>query len=53
MLRRVWESDVFNPVIVDYYLQERFGKVYVFLLRNFRKGLLAGDKSEFIYLEIK
>lgn len=53
MLRRVWESDVFKPVIVDYYLQERFGKVYVFLLRNFSEGLIPSDKSEFIYLEIK
>lgn len=53
MLRRVWESDVFKPVIVDYYLQERFGKVYVFLLRTYSAGLLSGDKSELIYMEIK
>lgn len=53
MLRRVWESDVFKPVVVDYYLQERFGKVYVFLLRTYSGGLFGGDKSELIYMEIK
>ncbi|AEI13922.1 hypothetical protein Flexsi_0230 [Flexistipes sinusarabici DSM 4947] len=53
MLRRVWESDVFKPVIVDYYLQERFGKVYVFLLRTYSGGLFDGEKSELIYMEIK
>ncbi|KAA0258331.1 VCBS repeat-containing protein [Deferribacter autotrophicus] len=53
MIRKIWESDTFKPTIVDYYGEERFGKNYVVLLRNFGSGLFKGTKSEFIYLEVK
>ncbi|MGA1861323.1 hypothetical protein OWM07_00345 [Deferribacter thermophilus] len=53
MLRKIWESEVLNPVIVDYYGEEKYGKNYVILLRNYDSGLFKGKKSEFIYLEVK
>ncbi|MCD8553645.1 VCBS repeat-containing protein [Seleniivibrio sp.] len=52
-LRQVWTSDVFQPVIVDYFMYEEFGRTYLFMLRNFSDGLFSGDKSELIYIETK
>jgi hypothetical protein len=52
-LRSMWQSEIFHPVIVDYYMYEQFGRTYLFLLRNFSDGVLSGDKSEFIYIETK
>ncbi len=53
MLRKVWESDNFDPIIADYYLVERYGKKYMYLLRVDRGGLLKGAASEIYYIEIK
>jgi len=52
-LRSMWNSDLFHPVISDYYMYEEFGRTYLFLLRNFRDNILFGDKSEFIYIETR
>jgi len=52
-LRQVWSSDVFQPVIVDYFMYEEFGRTYLFMLRNFTDGIFSNDKSELIYIETK
>jgi len=52
-LRQVWSSDVFQPVIVDYFMYEEFGRTYLFMLRNFSEGIFSNDKSELIYIETK
>ncbi|MGA1846675.1 hypothetical protein [Deferribacter abyssi] len=52
-LRKLWESDVFKPVIVDYYVKHKYGKDYVILLRNESGELFAKTRSQFIYMEIK
>lgn len=53
LLRKVWESDNFDPIIADYYLVERYSKKYMYLLRVDRGGLLKGVASEIYYIEIK
>jgi hypothetical protein len=53
LLRKVWESDNFDPIIADYYLVERYSKKYMYLLRVDRGGLLKGVYSEIYYIEIK
>lgn len=52
-LRSMWESNTMEPVIVDYYMYEEFGRTYLFLLRNFSDSILGRDKSQFIYIETK
>jgi hypothetical protein len=52
-LGSVWQSDVFEPLIVDYFMYEEFGRTYMFLLRNFSDSLLSATKSQFIYIETK
>jgi len=52
-LRSMWQSDIFEPTISDYYMYEEFGRTYLFMLRNYRDGLINGDKSQFIYIETK
>jgi hypothetical protein len=52
-LRQVWSSDVFQSVIVDYFMYEEFGRTYIFMLRNFSEGIFSSDKSELIYIETK
>lgn len=51
--RSMWQSDVFEPTIVDYYMYEEFGRTYLFMLRNFSDGLLRSANSQFIYIETK
>lgn len=61
MIRKSWESDLFEPVIVDYYVVEKYGKYYAYALRNSNPGTKGGllkslfnnAKSEIIYIEIK
>ncbi|MGC8926105.1 MAG: FG-GAP-like repeat-containing protein [Calditerrivibrio sp.] len=61
MIRKSWESDLFEPVIVDYYVVEKYGKYYAYALRNTNPGDKGGllksmfntAKSEIIYIEIK
>lgn len=52
-LRSMWQSDIFEPTIVDYYMYEEFGRTYLFMLRNSSAGVLAKDVSQFIYIETK
>ncbi|ADD67126.1 hypothetical protein Dacet_0326 [Denitrovibrio acetiphilus DSM 12809] len=52
-LRSMWQSEVMEPTIVDYYMYEEYGRTYLFMLRNFSDGLLKGDKSQLIYIETK
>jgi len=53
MLRSMWQSDLFEPVIADYYMYEEFGRTYLFLLRNASEGMFGKDQSQFIYIETK
>jgi|GEM_PF-1042917 hypothetical protein len=61
MIRKSWESDLFEPVIVDYYIVEKYGKYYAYAIRNTNPGdkggllksLFKTAKSEIIYIEIK
>lgn len=61
MIRKSWESDLFEAVIVDYYVVEKYGKYYAYALRNTNPGekggllksLFKSAKSEIIYIEIK
>ncbi|MCX8083503.1 MAG: VCBS repeat-containing protein [Calditerrivibrio sp.] len=61
MIRKSWESDMFEPVITDYYVVEKYGKYYAYAIRNtspspkggLLKTLFNTAKSEIIYIEIK
>ncbi|MCA1933051.1 MAG: hypothetical protein LDL13_05690 [Calditerrivibrio sp.] len=61
MIRRSWESDLFEPVIVDFYVVEKYGKYYAYAIRNTNPGdkggllksLFNNAKSEILYIEIK
>lgn len=52
-MRQKWLSEVFQPVIADYFMYEEYGRTYMFLLRNFSEGMFSSDKSELIYIETK
>lgn len=52
-LHRVWESDYMEPIIVDYYMYEEFGRTYLFMLRNEGRGIFSDGESQFIYIETK
>jgi len=52
-LRQVWESDVMQPTVADYFMYEEFGRTYMFMLRTFSESMLSDDKSQLIYIETK
>jgi len=52
-LRSMWQSELFEPEIADYYMFEEFGRTYLFLLRNHSESMFSGEKSQFIYIETK
>jgi len=52
-LRSMWQSEIFEPVISDYYMYEEFGRTYLFLLRNYSENIFKSDSSQFIYIETK
>jgi hypothetical protein len=52
-LSRVWESDAKEPVIVDYYMLEEFGRTYLFMLRNISGGFFKSVTSQIEYIETK
>ncbi len=52
-LRSMWQSEVFEPVIADYYMYEEFNRTYLFLLRTSSESIFGDDQSQFIYIETK
>lgn len=52
-MSRVWISDVKEPVIVDYYMFEEYGRTYLFMLRNISGGIFKKSTSEFEYIETR
>jgi len=53
IMSRVWESDLIEPVIGDYYMYEEFGRTYLFIVRNDPEAMFSKSKSQLIYIETK
>ena len=52
-MSRVWQSDIKDPVIVDYYMFEEYGRTYLFMLRNIAGGIFKKPTSQFEYIETR
>ncbi|QAR34202.1 hypothetical protein EP073_12540 [Geovibrio thiophilus] len=52
-MSKVWESDLKEPVIVDYYMYEEYGRTYLFMLRNIAGGVFRKATSQIEYIETK
>jgi hypothetical protein len=52
-MARIWESDMKEPVIVDYYMYEEYGRTYLFMLRSIAGGLFRKPTSQIEYIETK
>lgn len=52
-MSKVWESDLKEPVIVDYYMYEEYGRTYLFMLRNISGGIFRKATSQIEYIETK
>jgi hypothetical protein len=52
-MSKIWESDVKEPVIVDYYMYEEYGRTYLFMLRNISGGIFSPMTSQIEYIETK
>lgn len=52
-ISRVWQSDMKDPVIVDYYMFEEYGRTYLFMLRNISGGMFKKSASQLEYIETR